>query len=94
MCTLGAFKTRPDTPLSEAPQGPTVVLFDRYPTGIGLNVGRLRKAVARNSFTSKSQRDWRDGQSFGVAKTSTFITNSGLLMRFSQQGLRALIDEE
>ncbi len=55
---------------------------------------RVRAAVAENRYASKVERDMKDGQSLGVSKTPTFFVNGRMLMRFSQQDLRALIDEE
>jgi len=36
----------------------------------------------------------KDGQGLGVSKTPTFFVNGRMLMRFSQQDLKSLIDEE
>ena len=73
---------------------PPAVLFDRYASELGLDVDRVRAAVAENRSAAKVERDLRDGQSLGVSKTPTFFVNGRLLMRFSQYDLRALIEEE
>jgi len=73
---------------------PPAVLFERYAAELGLDVERVRAAVAQNRYASKVERDRRDGQSLGVTKTPTFFVNGRLLARFSQQDLRALIEEE
>jgi protein-disulfide isomerase len=73
---------------------PPAVLFERYAAELGLDVERVRSAVADSRYASKIERDKRDGQSLGVAKTPTFFVNGRQLARFSQQDLRALIEEE
>lgn len=73
---------------------PPAVLFERYAAELGLDVERLRAAVAQNRYAAKVERDKRDGQSLGVTKTPTFFVNGRQLARFSQQDLRALIEEE
>ncbi|MDQ3256186.1 MAG: DsbA family protein [Acidobacteriota bacterium] len=70
------------------------VLFERYAAELGLDVARVRAAVAENRYAAKVERDMKDGQSLGVSKTPTFFVNGRVLMRFSQQDLKALIDEE
>lgn len=77
-----------------ARRDPAPVLFERYAAELGLDVERMRAAVAQNRYAAKIERDMRDGQSLGVSKTPTFFVNGRMLMRFSQQDLRALIDEE
>jgi len=79
---------------SSTPQEPPAVLFDRYAAEIGLDVEQLRNSVAQNKFASKIDRDQKDGQSLGVARTPTFFVNGRQLMRFSKENLKALIDEE
>ncbi|HEX8351804.1 MAG TPA: thioredoxin domain-containing protein [Pyrinomonadaceae bacterium] len=73
---------------------PPAVLFERYASELGLDVERLRASVAQNRYAPKVERDRRDGQSLGVTKTPTFFVNGRQLARFSQQDLRALIEEE
>jgi protein-disulfide isomerase len=73
---------------------PAGVLFERYAAELGLDVERVRAAVATNRYAAKVERDKRDGQSLGVAKTPTFFVNGRQLARFSQQDLRALIEDE
>jgi predicted DsbA family dithiol-disulfide isomerase len=69
-------------------------MFDRYAAELGLDVERVRAAVAENRYASKVERDMRDGQSLGVAKTPSFFVNGRVLMRFGETPLRALIEEE
>jgi protein-disulfide isomerase len=73
---------------------PPAVLFERYAAELGLDVERVRAALAERRYAAKVERDRRDGQSLGVNKTPTFFVNGRQLARFSQQDLRALIEEE
>ena len=73
---------------------PAPVLFDRYAAELGLDVERVRAAVAGNRYVSKVERDMKDGQSLGVTKTPSFFVNGRMLMRFGEAPLRALIEEE
>ena len=73
---------------------PPPVLFERYASELGLDVERVRAALAQRRYDSKVERDRRDGQSLGVTRTPTFFVNGRQLARFSQQDLRALIEEE
>ena len=84
----------PAVAAAAAKREPAGVLFERYASELGLDVERVRAAVAENRYASKVERDRRDGQSLGVTKTPTFFVNGRLLMRFSQYDLRALIEEE
>jgi protein-disulfide isomerase len=77
-----------------AQQIPPNVFFERYAEEIGLDVEKLRTAVTSNKFASKIERDLKDAQSLGVTKTPSFFVNGRELMRFSQQDLKALIEEE
>jgi len=52
---------------------PAPVLFERYAAELGLDVERVRAAVAENRYASKVERDMKDGQSLGVSKTPTFF---------------------
>ncbi len=81
-------------PAPSARREPPPVLFERYAAELGLDVERLRAAVAENRYASKVERDRRDGQSLGVTRTPTFFVNGRQLARFSQQDLRALIEDE
>jgi protein-disulfide isomerase len=73
---------------------PAGVLFERYAAELGLDVERVRASVAERRYASKVERDKRDGQTLGVSKTPTFFVNGRQLARFSQQDLRALIEDE
>lgn len=81
-------------PPPAARRAPAPVLFERYAAELGLDVARVRAAVAENRYASKVERDRRDGVSLGVTKTPTFFVNGRQLARFSQQDLRALIEDE
>ena len=82
------------TPAPAVQREPPAVLFERYAEELGLDVGRVRAAVAERRYASKIERDRRDGQSLGVTKTPTFFVNGRQLARFSQQDLRTLIEDE
>jgi protein-disulfide isomerase len=69
-------------------------LFEKYAMGLGLDVERIKSAVAQNRYAAKLERDQSDGQSLGVTRTPTFFVNGRQLARFSEQDLRSLIDEE
>ena len=84
----------PQAAAAAANREPAPVLFDRYARELGLNVEMVRAAVAENRYASKIERDMHDGQGLGVRKTPTFFVNGRMLMRFSEQDLRALIEEE
>jgi protein-disulfide isomerase len=73
---------------------PPALLFERYAAELGLDVERVRAAVAANRSAAKIERDRRDGQTLGVTRTPTFFVNGRQLARFSQQDLRALIEDE
>lgn len=77
-----------------ATREPVPVLFERYAAELGLDPAKVRDAVAQNRYAPKIERDRRDGQSLGVTRTPTFFVNGRQLARFSQQDLRALIEEE
>lgn len=69
-------------------------LFEKYAMELGLDVEKIRSAVAQNRYAKKLERDKNDGQSLGVTRTPTFFVNGRQLARFSEQDLRSLIDEE
>jgi protein-disulfide isomerase len=73
---------------------PPVALFEKYAMELGLDVDKIKSAVAQNRYAAKLERDKSDGQSLGVSKTPTFFVNGRQLARFSEQDLRSLIDEE
>ena len=84
----------PQVAAPAARREPAPVLFERYAAELGLDVERVRAAVAENRYATKVERDMKDGQSLGVSKTPTFFVNGRVLMRFGEPYLRALIDEE
>jgi protein-disulfide isomerase len=69
-------------------------LFEKYATELGLDVEKIKSAVAQNRYAAKLERDRSDGQSLGVTQTPTFFVNGRRLARFSEQDLRSLIDGE
>jgi protein-disulfide isomerase len=69
-------------------------MFERYAMELGLDVEKIRSAVAQNRYAAKLERDKNDGQSLGVTRTPAFFVNGRQLARFSEQDLRSLIDEE
>jgi protein-disulfide isomerase len=77
-----------------APSKPPAALFEKYATELGLDVDKIKSAVAQNRYAAKLERDKSDGQSLGVSRTPTFFVNGRQLARFSEQDLRSLIDEE
>ena len=84
----------PAVAAAAARREPAPVLFDRYAAELGLDVGRVRAALAENRYAAKIERDMRDGQSLGVTKTPSFFVNGRMLMRFGEAPLRSLIEEE
>ncbi|HEU4594849.1 MAG TPA: thioredoxin domain-containing protein [Pyrinomonadaceae bacterium] len=84
----------PQVAAAAARREPAPVLFERYAQELGLDVERVRAAVAENRYAAKVERDMRDGQSLGVSKTPTFFVNGRMLMRFGEAPLRSLIEEE
>lgn len=76
------------------PSAPPVALFEKYAMELGLDVDKIKSAVAQNRYAAKLARDKSDGQSLGVARTPTFFVNGRQLARFSEVDLRSLIDEE
>lgn len=81
-------------PPSAAPAPDINALFEKYAMQLGLDLGQVNDAVAKNRFQEKLQRDLKDGQNLGVRQTPTFFVNGRRLARFSEADLRALIDEE
>ena len=84
----------PQVAAAAARREPAPVLFERYAAELGLDVAKVRAAVAENRYAAKVERDMRDGQSLGVSKTPTFFVNGRMLMRFGEAPLRSLIEEE
>jgi protein-disulfide isomerase len=76
------------------PSVPPAALFEKYAMELGLDVEKIKSAVAQNRYAAKLERDKSDGQSLGVSQTPTFFVNGRRLARFSEQDLRSLIDEE
>lgn len=79
---------------ASAPPPPPVALFERYASELGLDLAKIRESAAQNRHIEKVARDMRDGQNHGVTRTPTFFVNGRMLMRFSEQDLRVLIQEE
>ena len=61
----------PQVAAAAARREPTPVLLERYAAELGLDVARVRAAVAENRYAAKVERDMKDGQSLGVNKTIT-----------------------
>jgi protein-disulfide isomerase len=80
----------PQTTPSESP----AAMFEKYAMALGLDVGKIKSAVAQNRYAAKLERDKSDGRSLGVTRTPTFFVNGRQLARFSEQDLRSLINEE
>lgn len=76
------------------PQPDAFSLFQKYATDIGLNPEDFKAAVKSYTYQAKAQRDQKDGQMLGVRQTPTFFVNGRKLMRFSENDLRALIEDE
>ena len=69
-------------------------LFEGYARELGLDMAKVSAAVKENRYQTKLERDRRDGQTLGVRKTPSFFVNGRMLMRFSEQDLRALVEDE
>jgi len=69
-------------------------LFDKYAMELGLDLNKVNSAIKENRYGAKIERDKKDGQGLGVRRTPTFFVNGRELVRFGEQELRALIDEE
>ena len=69
-------------------------LFEKYAMELGLDVEKVNAAVRENRYKAKLERDRRDGQTLGVRKTPSFFVNGRMLMRFGENDLRALIEDE
>lgn len=81
-------------PPTSAPKPDIDALFNGYAKELNLDLNKLSAVVKENRYAAKLDRDHKDGQSFGVRRTPTFFVNGRELARFSEQDLRALIDEE
>ena len=69
-------------------------LFDKYAKELGLDLAKASSSIKARKFDAKIEQDKKDGQSLGVRKTPEFFVNGRQLMRFGEQELKALIDEE
>lgn len=69
-------------------------LFDKYAMELGLDLNKVNSAIKENRFGAKIERDKKDGQGLGVRRTPTFFVNGRELVRFGEQELRTLIEEE
>lgn len=76
------------------PQPDALALFQKYATDMGLDTAKYNAALKENRYQAKLLRDQKDGQMLGVRQTPTFFVNGRKLMRFSEQDLRALIEDE
>lgn len=73
-------------------QEPQTEAFLRYGEELGLDVEKLRAALASPDFT-KVERDLRDAQALGIQGTPTFFVNSRLVEDLSEEGLRRAIED-
>lgn len=73
-------------------QEPQTQAFLQYGAALGLDVEKLRAALASPDY-SKVERDAADGQALGIRGTPTFFVNGKLVEDLSEQGLRAAIDQ-
>lgn len=80
----------PETTPRESP----AALFEKYAMELGLDMEKIKRAVAQNRYATKLERDMSDGEILGVRQTPTFFVNGRQLARFSEQDLRSLIEEE
>jgi protein-disulfide isomerase len=75
-------------------QPDALALFQKYATEMGLDTAKYNAALKENRYQAKVLRDQKDGQMLGVRQTPTFFVNGRKLMRFGEQDLRALIEDE
>ena len=73
-------------------QQPQTEAFLRYGTTLGLDVEKLRAALASPDLR-KVERDAADAQALGVRGTPTFFVDGKMVQELSEQALRAAIDE-
>lgn len=72
-------------------QEPQTEAFVRYAGELGLDVDRLRAALASPDLT-KIERDAADGRALGIRGTPTFFVNGTMVEELSEQALRTAID--
>jgi protein-disulfide isomerase len=84
--------TKHGAPTAEQPDVST--LLKKYADELGLDKTKIDSVFAERRYTSKLQRDLKDGEALGVRQTPTFFVNGRRLARFSEADLRALINEE
>ena len=73
-------------------QAPQTDAFLRYGAELGLDVDKLRDALATPDLT-KVERDAADAQALGIRGTPTFFVNGRVVEGLSEEALRAAIDE-
>lgn len=93
------FQKQPEWGTKHGPAATTAqpdvnALFDKYVIDMGLDAAQVKAALGDNRFQAKLQRDLKDGQQLGVRQTPSFFVNGRKLARFSENDLRALIDDE
>lgn len=84
---------RHGAPPSAQPQN-IDALFEEYAKELGLDIEKVNSAIRENRYKAKLDRDRKDGQTLGVRKTPSFFVNGRMLLRFSENDLRALINDE
>jgi protein-disulfide isomerase len=89
----GEWGTKHDAPPAASAPGINE-LFDKYAMELGLDLNKVNSAIKENRYGARIERDKKDGQGLGVRRTPTFFVNGRQLVRFGEQELRALINEE
>ncbi len=69
-------------------------LFDKYAKELGLDTKKAAAAINEKRFDAAIAQDQKDGQGLGIRMTPTFLVNGRELVKFGEEGLRALISEE
>jgi protein-disulfide isomerase len=69
-------------------------LFKKYAAELGLDTNKMDAAFAENRYAAKLERDKKDGQALGVARTPTIFVNGRQLARLYEADLKSLIEEE
>ena len=73
-------------------QEPQTDAFLQYGADLGLDVEKLRAALASPDLT-KVERDAADAQAFGIRGTPTFFVNGEEVQDLSEEGLRTAIQQ-
>jgi protein-disulfide isomerase len=77
------------------PKAPTInQMFDKYARELGLDTAQAAESINARKFQARIDQDKADGQALGVRRTPTFLINGRELTKFSEAGLREMIDME